>query len=248
MGIEEIRNMTSGKIRRILTCILIMLLVMTAGCDSGYNDKADTQKMIGTWVSDEVDVSKVVNKLLIEDYYTDKMYDYVKLDILNMKLVMEIRNDGTYVRGIQEASIDAALEYADQFWENGILKYYEDELRKRGETMSARRALSVSGVDIEDVLDHLNVRIKDALLEKAIDKGYYVVKKGNFYKSAEPIKRSLPRLYDKYILGVDEIKFIEFGAEVSEDLAQTEMKEVMNKFISFHLYKKNGESFGQTSR
>lgn len=240
--------MITGKMRRIFTCVLIVLLVMTAGCGSATKDQADTQKMIGTWVSDEVDVSKVVNKLLIEDYYTDKMYDYVKLDELKMKLVVEIRKDGTYIRGIQEASIESALEYADEFWENGILNYYEDELAKRGESMSARTALSMSDVDIEDVLDHLNERIKDALLENATDKGYYVVKKGNFYKSDEPIKKSLPRLYDKYVLGVDEIRFIEYGAEVSEDLAQTEMKEVMNQLRSFHLYKKNGESFGQTSR
>lgn len=240
--------MMNGKMRRIFTCILILLLVMTAGCGSNYDDKADTQKMIGTWVSDEVDVSKIVNKLLMEDEYTDKMYDYVKMDELKMKVVLEIRKDGTYVRGIQEASIGSALEYADQFWEDGICRYYEDELEKIGETMSARKALSVSGVDIADVIDHLNERITNALLEKATDKGYYVLKKGNFYKSDEKIKKTPTRLYDKYVLGVDQMQFMEFGAEVSEDLAQTEMKEVMNQLRSFHLYKKNGESFGQTSR
>ena len=93
---------------------MLLMVATLCGCSllGGGQDKKDKEMIIGTWVSDPMNLAKVINKAFEEDPSTAELADYMKLDDFSMKLKIEIREDGTYKFGFDQASSDAAFDSA----------------------------------------------------------------------------------------------------------------------------------------
>ena len=222
-----------------LVLSIVAMMCGLCGCDSlSYEDKADLNKLIGTWESDPVDVSKIVNKTLMETPSTSDWYEYLKLDEIKIPVVLEIREDGSYIRNLERSSVKEAMLYAENFWRDGICRYYEDEMARLGVKNSVNSYLQQKGISLDSQLDSIKTDITNALLDNAVDKGYYRVKDGKFYKRRSSKDEKITNLYDTYVFEVDILRFYESGANVSSDLANTDMRELMNNLytLSFHEY------------
>ncbi len=131
-------------------------------------DKALAEKLLGTWVSNELDITTLITQSLYaaidDDESTQALLDCMDLGALTLKYTLEFTDKGTFILTADGDSATAMIDAFYTAFTDGLVIYLEKEIQQEADT---------NGYSVEDLLqtyECTTVReLIDAMLEMPLE-------------------------------------------------------------------------------
>ena len=135
---------------------------------SQASDKALAKKLVGNWVSNELDVTAIFTQALytaIDDEESSKsLLDCMDLGALTLKYSLEFTDKGTFVMSAENGSAAALIDAFYTAFTDGLVIYLEKEIQQGAD---------INGYSVEELLQAYGCtttrELIEAMLEMSLD-------------------------------------------------------------------------------
>ena len=197
-----------------LLCLIMTLsmLFLLGGCGA-----TDAEKLVGTWNA-TVDLTDLLNEEITTGDET--MDAYFKISDFTLVVTLTFNADGTYTMGVDENSLNTAMELVLADIKDGMYEYFEDVLAEAGLEMTVDELLEQSDVDLDALMDEaFSNAMGDEVLEGLSSSGNYEARDSKLYLSDGVEYAIDEEIYDTYTLDGKVLTFL----EASYDNTMTEL-------------------------
>ena len=196
-----------------LCAVLLFSMCMSlTGCNS------DAKSIIGQWTA-EINYAAAVNAGIHTSEGMKDIDDYFNFDEFYLTTTFTFFEDGTYTVELDSVSVFNAVQGIRGQLSSGMRKYLADEIKKAGLDISVDSYLGLLGLNWitlgeKIVSDYALGKIADELSKSTT--GYYRVKDGKIYMTADTGTELTEENYDTYTLEGDTLTLLECHCQQEE--------------------------------
>ena len=196
----------------LCAALLFSMCISFTGCNS------DAKGIIGQWTA-EINYAAAVNAGISTAEGMEDIYKYFQFDEFYLTTTFTFMEDGTYTVELDSISVFNAVQGIRNHMSSGMRKYLADEIKKAGLDISVDSYLGMLGLNWISLGEKL---ISDYTLGKIADElnkcstGYYRVKGGKMYMTADMDTELTEENYDTYTLEGDTLTLLECHCQQEE--------------------------------
>ena len=198
----------------LCAALLLSMCISLTGCNS------DAKGIIGQWTA-EINYASAVNAGISTAEGMEEIYEYFQFDEFYLTTTFTFLEDGTYTVELDAVSVFNAVQGIRGRMSSGMRKYIADEIKKAGLDISVNSYLGMLGLTWIGLGEKL---ISDYTLGKIADElnkgttGYYRVKDGKIYMTADTDTELTEENYDTFTLDGDTLTLLECHCQQEEIL------------------------------
>lgn len=197
--------------KRTVSIVMSLLLAVTmvvalAGCGS------DKEKIVGKWET-SLDMGTMINESIKSDPDAAEMAGDMTFNPVDVKVIFEFKDDGTYTFACDEESSKSAFESIKNDFKSNMEKYISDMLADDESGMSVDEAMDMMGINMDELIDQMDVESMVGELEQT---GKYKLEDGKLYMTTGDGNFD-ENSYDTYeFVSNSELKLLDTVGEDSE--------------------------------
>lgn len=198
--------------KRIALLLSFVLVLSLALCACGGGE----ENLTGKWTAN-VDLTDMMNEELTGDPEMADLAEYMTIDSFVLPFVLELREDGTYSMGIDEAGMNTAIDGVLADMKEGMLAYFADVLDVEE---GVEEFLTSMGLDLDALMEEISAElVAEGTFDELTSEGKYKAKDGKLYLSDGLDYEPDPAGYNEYKLEGDTLT-LDAGTESEEDYAE----------------------------
>ena len=152
--------------KKIIALSLCLILALSlCACGGAKED------LTGKWTT-TINMAQTFNNEMVAADPT--MAEYLKLDTVTIPLVLELKEDGTYVMAVDSVAMEASMTKLAEDLAAGLESYFAAILAEQGLEMDVNEALLAMGLDLDALVAELTAELtsEDTFTAYAAEGGF----------------------------------------------------------------------------
>lgn len=185
--------------------------------DKAQQEESEQDKFIGSWEI-TLDMADELNAGMSDE--DDELAEYLKIEELNVSMILTFKNDGTYKMYIDEEKVKKSFESVGDDIKEGLNEYVEDLIRNEGLDYTVDEYMELLGTDIDSLMETIwgDNMYSDLFIEVEASKGNFKAEDGKLYMSDGLDYEVDENEYNTYEISENKLKLIKPFGEYADEI------------------------------